>query len=236
MLLRFLGAIQFLTVFPIRRDTGPPGRAALFYPLVAAALGAVGAAMLFYLRPAVPAPGLLVLLFWILVTGALHEDAVADCADAFRAHRTPDQIHAILKDPHIGVFGTIAIVFSLLIRWQALEHIESRLFESLVASFVLSRTAPIVLAWVTPPYGEGSGRVMADSLTTPTVIGAILIALAFTAPLLVYALPLVTGTAALVSWARSYFGNRLGGVNGDCLGALNQATETYCLVVCASFF
>ena len=236
MTLRLLGAIQFLTVFPIHRDTGPPGRAVPFYPLVGAVLGLLGAAILLALRPAVPAAGLLVLLFWVLATGALHEDAIADCADAFRAHRTPEKIHAILKDPHIGVFGVLALLFSLLLRWQAIEHLESRLFETFAASFAISRTAPVVLAWITAPYGEGSGRVIADSLTTPAVIATIALALLAAAPLHIYALPLVTGAAALTTGARAYFTSRLGGVNGDCLGALNQVTEIYCLIVCACFF
>lgn len=236
MMLRLLGAVQFLTVFPVHRETGPPGRAVIFYPVVAAILGLLGAGLLYGLRPVVPAAGLLVLLFWILATGALHEDAIADCADAFRAHRTPDKIHAILKDPHIGVFGTIALLMSLLVRWQAIEHMELRVFETFAAAFALSRTAPVALAWIAPPYGEGSGRVLADSLTTPAVIVAIALAVAITAPLGVHALPLITGAAALTTGARTYFTSRLGGVNGDCLGALNQVTEMYCLIVCACFF
>ena len=64
---------------------------------------------------------LLALGLVILVTGALHEDGLADMFDAFRAGRSPEKIQAILKDSRIGVYGAVALTMTLLLRWQAIE-------------------------------------------------------------------------------------------------------------------
>lgn len=130
----------------------------------------------------------------------------------------------------------ILAIASLFLRWLALEHIETRIYESLIGSLALAWTAPIVLAWITPPWGDGPARVLANSLSTRSVIGAILLAIACAAPLLVYALPLITGAAALTSFARSFCWNRFGGVTDDCLERVRLAVEIYSLGICASFF
>ncbi|MDZ4798973.1 MAG: adenosylcobinamide-GDP ribazoletransferase, partial [Bryobacteraceae bacterium] len=125
MIPRLLGAIQFLTIIPVRTQTANPGQSALFFPLVGAALGIAGACALIASRGYLPwsLASLLVLALWSLITGGLHEDAVADVADAVRAWRTPEHIHAILKDSRIGAHGATALIFLLLIRWQALAAI-----------------------------------------------------------------------------------------------------------------
>src|SRR5262245_60497906 len=101
---RLFAAIQFLTVIPAPAG-GPPAPAAIFFPLVGATLGLAAGAIRLYapLPPAIAA--LLALVFLVAVTGALHEDGLADVADAFRAGRSPERILAILKDSRIGVYG-----------------------------------------------------------------------------------------------------------------------------------
>ena len=58
-----------------------------------------------------------------MISGVLHEDGLADVADAVRAGRTRERVLAILKDSRIGTFGAIAILLSVLARWQALEYL-----------------------------------------------------------------------------------------------------------------
>ena len=55
-----------------------------------------------------------------MISGVLHEDGLADVADAMRAGRTREQMLAILKDSRIGTYGAVAIVLSIVARWQAL--------------------------------------------------------------------------------------------------------------------
>jgi len=118
---RLLAAMQFLTVVPATSPE-PPAAGAIFFPLVGALIGAaagavyVGAIRLFPTSIA----ALFALLFLIMITGALHEDGLADVFDAFRAGRSPERIHIILKDSRIGTFGGLALAISVLLRWQSM--------------------------------------------------------------------------------------------------------------------
>src|SRR4051812_43396461 len=112
MIPRLFAAIQFLTIIPARSSATSPAEAALFFPLVGALIGA-GAGVV-YLAASYPFPpsvaAILALSFLLIVTGALHEDGLADVFDAFRAERSPQRIHAILKDSRVGTFGVLALL------------------------------------------------------------------------------------------------------------------------------
>jgi len=237
-MIRLLGALQFLTVLPIRRSTCAPGEAAAYFPVVGAAIGLTAAGLHWLLAKGVAEPisALLTVLVLVLMSGALHEDGLADCADAFGGQRPPDRILAILKDSRIGTFGALALVFSVGLRWQSITQTGSHLFEALAAAGALSRAAQVGLAWVTPPAGEGSGKLFALTLTTPRAVTAILVGTVFAAPLGLIALPAVIGSAGITLLGRDYFERRLGGVNGDCCGALSQVVEGYILLLCASIW
>jgi cobalamin synthase len=101
---------------------------------------------------------------------------------------------------------------------------------SLPATFAVSRGAMIALAWITPPCGTGLGFEFARHLTTTAALFAIFLAcaVASTAPA---GLLLVWGAFVAVLGARAYFMRRLGGVNGDCLGAAALFVETWGLVL-----
>jgi adenosylcobinamide-GDP ribazoletransferase len=223
-----LGALQFLTVLPIRRSTCPPGEAAPYFPLVGAAIGLTGAAIALQLGQP-----LIALLAMVLLSGALHEDGLSDCADAFGGGRSPEKVLAILKDSRIGAYGALALIFSIALRWQAIAQTGSHLWEAMAAAGALSRGAQVALSWISRPAGEGSGRLFAATLTTPRAVTAIVLAIAIAAPLGVIALPAVVGSAGLTVIARDYFEQHLGGVNGDCCGALSQIVEGYVLMLCA---
>jgi adenosylcobinamide-GDP ribazoletransferase len=235
MIRLFLGAVQFLTIIPIHRSTAPPGRSALFFPLVAAWIGLLGASLLEMTRGFIPftIAALLVLAFWAIIGGCLHEDAFADAADAFRAGRTPEKIHAILKDSHIGVYGTLALLFSALIRWQALSAISVVEYApALAAAQAVPRSALVALGWISRPAGAGTGAGFLQTLTTPIAIAAILQGIGFAAWNGWRAAAfIVIGTAIIVIAARSYFHRRIGGVTGDCLGATAHLVEIYILLL-----
>jgi adenosylcobinamide-GDP ribazoletransferase len=236
MIARLLGAIQFLTIIPIHRRTAEPGRSALFFPLVGAALGIAGGYALELSRGYVPwqLSALLVLAFWTLITGGLHEDAVADVADAFRAWRPPEQIHRILKDSRIGAHGAAALVFLFLIRWQALASMSADPVQALAASLAVSRAAAVGLIWIAPPAGGGSATELSNSLSTPTVFGAIAQGILFALwPGARVAGSLLGIAAATVLLARNWFERRIGGITGDCIGATQQVVETLCLILFA---
>src|SRR5580700_6325262 len=215
-----LGAVAFLTILPAPREPVPPGRAAIFFPLVGAMLGAAGAGL--YLATAQVLPvsvaALLTVAFWAGISGVLHEDGLADVADALRAERTRETMLSILKDSRVGTFGAVAIVFSVIVRWQALEHLATpRVIEVCIASQAVPRAAMVALAWVSRPVGTGLGLAFSSTLSTPAALAAIVQAgiAAFACGLEQGAIILFGGYFILRA-ARAYCYRRIGGVNGDC--------------------
>jgi adenosylcobinamide-GDP ribazoletransferase len=234
----FLAAVSFLTIIPAPGKDVPPGRAALFFPLVGAMLGAAGAGLFLAASRALPASlaALITVTFWTVISGVLHEDGLADVADAMRAGRTREKMLAILKDSRIGTYGAVAIVLSLVARWQALQHIPApRILEVCIVAQAVPRAAMVALAWLSRPSGDGLGLAFSSSLTTT---GALLaIAQGIAASMLLgwrAGFLILAGAYLIVRSARAYFYKRIGGVNGDCFGATEQLLEIFVLVLFAS--
>ena len=231
----FLGAVSFLTILKIPGKSEVPGKSAIFFPLVGALLGAVGAGIYIGASRALPTSlaSLLTVAFWAGISGVLHEDGLADVADALRAERTREKMLSILKDSRIGTFGAVAIVFSVIVRWQALEHLTTpRILEVCIASQAVPRAAMVALAWVSRPVGTGGGVAFSSTLTTAGALVAI--AQGFIAALacgLEQGVIILFGGYFLLRVARWYFYRRIGGVNGDCLGATEQVFEMMILVL-----
>lgn len=238
MIRRLLGAFQFLTILPISGQQAEPGKAAIFFPLVGAVLGAAGAGLYLLLTRAFP-PGvaaLFVLALWALLGGGLHEDGLADVADALRAGRTREKALTVLKDSRIGSYGGLALAFSVLARWIALEQLNwlepGRLLAALVASQTVSRASLVVLAWLSRPVGTGLGYQFSSSLTTVVAVGAAVqgvLAAFWCGPRV--GVTIIVGAYLILRLLRAWFYRRIGGVNGDCLGATSQLVEIFVLLL-----
>lgn len=231
----FFAAVRFLTVIPIPGADVAPGRAAAWFPLVGAALGAAGAVLFLGASRALPLSiaALLTVAFWTLISGVLHEDGLADVADAVRAGRTRERMFAILRDSRIGAFGAVMLVLSLLARWQALQFLATpSLFAAIVASQAVPRSAMVALAWVARPAGTGLGASLAATLGTGTAVFAIAQGLvAAFATGWQSGLAISAGCVLLLRIVVVWFYQRLGGVNGDCLGFTEQVLEIWVLVL-----
>ncbi len=231
----FLSAVSFLTIVPAGRADVPPGRAAMFFPLVGAILGGAGAGLYLALGSFLPSPitSLTVVAFWAAISGVIHEDGLADVADALRAGRSQARMLAILKDSRIGTFGAVAIVLSILARWQALEHLTTdRLIEVFIASQAVPRAAIVALAWISRPAGTGLGLAFSSTLSTGAAVTAI--AQGIAAALFCGLRPgaaIILGSYLAIRLAQAYFYRRIGGVNGDCLGATEQVLEISVLIL-----
>jgi adenosylcobinamide-GDP ribazoletransferase len=233
MIRRLAGAIQFLTVIPIPSAGASIGESAIFFPLVGAMIGAAASGVYLLLVRLLPISisAIGTLLFLVLITGGLHEDGLADAADALRSGRPAEKILAIMKDSRIGSYGGLALLFSILIRWQALSALGARSTVALIVSETLPRTAVVVLSHATKPVGGGLGSAMSGSLSRRVTLAAAaqgLLIAALLAPRLSPALLL--GTAVILWAAREYFQRRIGGVTGDCLGATAQLVEAFSLL------
>jgi adenosylcobinamide-GDP ribazoletransferase len=233
---RFLAALQFLTVLPVPGSTAAPGQAAVFFPLAGALLGASAGAVVLLAKAGwgQPLAALLALAWLLLATGCLHEDGLADVADAVRAGRSREKIQLILKDSRVGTYGALALIASVLLRWQALAQWSVNPVYGLAAALALSRASLVMLAGIAPPAGAGLGKAFAADISK-SVLAAVIVQAALLTLMTGwrYALLLMPASAIVVGLARMWFLRRLGGVNGDCLGATCQAVETVSLVILA---
>ena len=231
-----LTAFQTLTILPLPISPSSPGRAAAFFPLVGAWYGWLGASIFLLLHTHLDPPltAAFVLLVWILLGGAFHEDGLADTADAVCQRSDPQRILAVMKDSRIGTFGTLALLFSVGLRWLALANLGPQHVHGLVAVQALARGTPVLTAYVSAPAGGGLGRRLADDLThwiaNAVALQMILIVWLCCKDL---AVPLLALAAATIMGAKLFFESKLGGVTGDCLGATEQVTETALLIVLA---
>lgn len=193
-----------------------------------AVAGSYGAASAL-LPPAVAA--LLAVAVGVLLTGALHEDGLADIADAFGAADRPGALRA-LKDPRLGTYGVVALVLMLGLRVTLLAALGiGAALVVLPAAAALSRGAAAVLLAGVPPAGTGLGATVAAQATRARLIAAGAIASVIAVALLgVWALGAIALTAAgagAVGWLAS---RRLGAITGDVLGAAQQVAEVLVLL------
>jgi adenosylcobinamide-GDP ribazoletransferase len=233
----FWAAVQFLTRVPVR-ITGRPDLAAAvaWFPVVGALVGAVVGAAAAGLGELVPMPvaaGLAVLL-GVLITGAFHEDGLADTADAVAGGWTVERRLEILKDPRHGSYGVAALCGSIVLRVLAVASLTpAAAFAGLVAAHALGRGAAVVAMGTAPvARADGLGADYARAVGPARALagGAVALAIAAAAtgwwagPL---ALAAAVGAAAVARIA----GRALGGVTGDVLGAVEQVGECLVLVV-----
>lgn len=234
----FLGAVQFLTRVPLR--LGAPVDHARVVPwfgvvgvLIGAAVGGVAAGLTELVPVAVAATCAVVV--GLMITGAFHEDGLADIADAFGGGWTFERRLEILKDSRHGTYGVAALSSSILVRVVCAASIAapSALFVAFVAAHGIGRVSAVAAMKAAPPATEsGLGADSASSLrAAPTIIG---LTTAVGAVALVsgwWLLPFVgvatIGTAAVVALAI----RKIGGLAGDVLGAVEQVVECLVLVV-----
>lgn len=231
------GAFRFLTILRLPGTDRPatPGQAAAWFPLVGAVLGAAGGGVFIGLAKVLPLSlaALATVAFWAAVSGVLHEDGLADVADALRAGRSPEKMLTILKDSRIGTFGAVAVVLSIVARWQALEHtMAPSVLYLCIAAQAVPRASIVGLAWTSRPAGEGLGHALSSTLTSPAALAALAqgVAAAFLCGVWM-GVEIILGCYIIARGAQWYFYRRLGGVNGDCLGATEQILEIFVLLL-----
>ena len=230
----FLVAFQFLTRLPVSRVPYEPdslSRSAKFFPIVGLLIGFGASLLQHILTPHLNRAlvALLLLTFMVLITGGLHEDALADTADAFGGGWNREQILAILRDSRIGSFGALALVLSVLARFLLLSILPVSRFTALVVSaHVLCRWTALPLGYFLRPARDidGQGARIAQRISsTSLLIGTVLsFAIVFYLQRREFWIPVL---AAFVITALSgiYYFRRISGITGDCFGATNQLTE-----------
>ncbi len=231
-------AFVFLTRIPVG---GFPYSSADFawapahFPFVGLVVGGAGALVLWAATPlgALLASALAVTTT-VWLTGAFHEDGLADTSDALGGAHGPKHILDILKDSRIGAYGAIALVLSLLLRVTALCELGSRAVLMLPLAHVLGRTGPVwlmaSLPYVSGPDAKGSSVARGGKwpqAAVATAWSAVICTLGhFLGFLSLRELAVAIATCAVCAvWLGRKFKRRAGGLTGDFLGALEQVTE-----------
>lgn len=240
-------AVSFLTVLPVGRrvvlDGADVARGSVVFPVVGAGIGAVSGAVAWGLGQHVPVllAAALAVAVGVALTGALHLDGLADCADGFGG-RTPEDRLRIMRDHQIGSYGAGALVLDLLVRVSALAAVagtrDALLFS--ITAGALSRTAAPLLA-VMLPYAQarpGAGEALNAHPSQPRAavalaLGGLIAFFALAPDTAPYGASLATAAAVLllVGWAAH---RRLGGVTGDVMGATAELVEIAVLTVLVS--
>jgi adenosylcobinamide-GDP ribazoletransferase len=233
-------AFSLLTIVPLRARPDARGiqPAAVWFPIVGAAVGAVAGGVLQLASGPFGAAVAAVLTTATLVvlTGGLHQDGLADCADAIGVRGDRDRKLAVMREPTIGTFGTLALLLwgALLITAIA-ELPRHDALPTLVLACALGRWAALTHAATTRPArrdGLGAAFVVTPSslaVATATVLGASL--LLDSARGLVACASALLVALAVSGWAR----RTLGGRTGDTLGAAVVLAEVGTCVVAVAF-
>ncbi|HEY8471147.1 MAG TPA: adenosylcobinamide-GDP ribazoletransferase [Natronosporangium sp.] len=194
-----------------------------YFPLVGAIVAAIGigvwAAVDALVGPV--AAAVASVLATAAVTGAFHEDGLADTVDGFWGGATPQQRLEVMRDSRLGTYGAVALTGDLLLRIGLLVPLDLLdVARVLVAGHVIGRAAPLVLAaWLPPARSEGQGVRMSVVNRGGAVLAAATVTVAAVAAAGWWA-PAVVGAAALaVAAVRRAARRRIGGVTGDVLGA-----------------
>jgi adenosylcobinamide-GDP ribazoletransferase len=199
----------------------------VFFPLVGGLIGLWTGSVIWAAALVLPMPvaALVGLVMEAVLTGAFHEDAVADCCDGFGGGWSREDVLRIMKDSRIGSFGMLGLSLAVLLRAACLVAVDrSELLPVAVASAGLGRWAGLVVMAAVPPIAgrEGLARDVGERLGAWQVVGGTLLAVPAVA-WYAWIAPVRCGcaqAAVLVgacAWAW-YVRRRLGGTTGDCVG------------------
>ncbi len=235
-------AVQYFTRLPVPAlrhfESAWLSQSVRYFPVAGWLVGGIGAGVLWLCAQALPMPvaALLALAATVAVTGAFHEDGLADTFDALGGHVPRDRALEIMRDSRIGTYGAAALGIALLLRWQAVAALPlAAAMALLVCSHAAARAGAASLM-ATLPYvrldDDAKAKLVAQDLSMGHLLATLfmgalpaVVCIALFPHLVV---PVCAGVIALalvrVGCAR-WFRARLGGYTGDSLGCCEQFGE-----------
>lgn len=228
-------ALQFLTRIPLPFNSGnhpqQAGYSLLWYPLIGTFIGAMlfGIALLMQHQPA-QLTSIIILITWVLITGGLHLDGLADSADAWAGgYGNKEKTLAIMKDSHVGSLAVVVLVLVLLVKFVALgELLKSSELYYLIFAPMLGRCTVLVLFLTTPYVRErGLGSDMAKYLPRHL---ALIVLMLFVIPALLLKPIAVLMAIAMLAGLRYLMMQRIAGMTGDTIGASIEIIEAVVLL------
>jgi adenosylcobinamide-GDP ribazoletransferase len=238
------GAVTFLTLMPMPMPASDEaldlGWSLPWFPLVGATVGAVGGGVRVALdHPLGPAPSsALAIAAMVAVTGALHQDALADTCDGLGVRGDRERRLAVMRDSTVGAFGVLAIVLWALVEFAALDGLTAvHALLALIAAGAASRLAAVLHGLLAPPARpDGLGAALGVSATR-TLLAGVLAAVICIVAVGPGRGGLAFGVAVVVSGLCAQLARRaVGGSTGDTLGATAAIAEAaVCLALLASW-
>ena len=235
----FRWAWAFLTRLPGGAHPGNDadlGSSVGWFPAVGAVVGVLSGTVYWTLHGPLgpPLAAVLAVAAGVCVTGGLHEDGLADTADALGGSSRSRRLE-IMKDSRVGAFGVLALVLSTLVRVYSVSSLAPvDGLVALVVAHMLGRTAAVAVMGAAPAAGEsGLGHSYTTHLprvwTTAAVVVSSVAAASLGPPGAVALAAAAIGAAAvsLMAW------RAFGGTTGDVLGAVEQLGEMAVLVSAA---
>jgi len=232
----FLIALQFLTIIPVRLISPVKnvnqGYSLLYYPLIGLVIASIMLFNIYILEGQSHwVSAVLTLTLWIVLTGGLHLDGLADSADAWLGGLgNKEKTLLIMKDPASGPVAVSVLLMALLIKFIMLaELIQQQAWLSILATVILARFAlPLLL--MTTPYvrPNGLGAVLVKSMPRH-YLQFMAASISLLALVIIDFIPLVLFLFVLLA-LRYYMMQRLGGTTGDTAGAMVEILEVTLLI------
>ncbi|HEX7634929.1 MAG TPA: adenosylcobinamide-GDP ribazoletransferase [Noviherbaspirillum sp.] len=236
----FFVALQFFTRLPVPRwvdfEAEWLHHASRYFPAVGIVVGAAASAVYVLAGWFWPQPVAVLLstITGIWLTGAFHEDGLADACDGLGGGMTKERVLDIMKDSRIGSYGAIGIGLLLALKCTVLSCLPAHMAAAaMLAAHPVSRLAATALIWkLDYVKSEGKAKPLAQHMSGAEFAIALTTVLVVLAALYLFdALPwqsIATGVAAaalVTVWLARKFVKRIGGYTGDCLGAVQQSAE-----------
>jgi len=233
-------AFGLLTTLPFRLpddwSAGDSGRASVWYPFVGLVIGALTwltwKAMMFFLPPLVA--GVVTLVIWVVLTGGLHLDGLADYCDGLFASVSIERRLEIMKDPRMGAFGVIGLILVLFLKAVAFASLTSATSFGILLAASLARWCILPAALLPLARPSGMGADFASGFRRSFIMWGAIIPLVIAIVLgargiLSIAVGLIATTFVL--WLTK---SRIGGVTGDVFGMVIEVVETIVLLTFAA--
>ncbi len=239
----FLAALQFLTSIPVslKKELSPAqiGRATAWFPVVGLLIGVMLALLDWLLLFILPSSvvNILLVVFLVIITGALHLDGLADTCDGLAGHKPIEERWKVMRDSRTGAFGVVGIVLLLLAKYALLNKIPSGwMLPTLIFMPMASRWAMVYAIFAFPyarPEGLGTAYKQAtrwSQFTIATLIMLIVVTAIFPFLLLVDVLAML-GIWVVTTLFAFYLKHKFAGLTGDTYGAINEIAEVTALLV-----
>lgn len=230
---RFLIALQFLTILPIKIKSNIKekdyGGSLLYFPAAGTLIGIL-LSLTAYGVEFLPnlAKGAIILIASIIITGGIHIDGFADTCDGFYAGNTKEKILKIMRDSHMGAMGAIGITALLILKFSLITSIPPYfLCKALIMTAVFSRWSQ-AFACSLSPYARENGKAkffIEYSNLKNTAAGALFtlalfIFLAKLKGIIIFSFSLIFALFFI-----RYVKRKLGGMTGDTIGAVNEIAD-----------